>query len=81
MAERESSEPSDEDRRYTEEPSEKAWVNAIARTVEEYDSTERIIIRDCGERRWYDINGWVYLEDAREEQRKLDALRLEARQE
>jgi hypothetical protein len=74
MAEPESSEHREPVQRYTEEPSEKAWVNAIARDVEGYDSTEHIIVRDCGSRRWYDINGWVYREDALEEQRKLDAL-------
>jgi hypothetical protein len=61
----------------TEEPSEKAWINAIARDVEGYDSTKGIIVRDCGARRWYDLNGWVYLEDALEEQRKLDARKPE----
>ena len=61
----------------SEEPSEKAWINAIADDVLGYESTEGIILRDCGMRRSYSLNGWVYLDAAREEQKKLDAKKPE----
>lgn len=53
------------------EPTERAWLRAIAREIEDMALSD-VIVRDGDGRKWWSTHGWVTEAAAREMQDELD---------